>query len=574
MYEFPEELRKAYEALPHALVYSEAVNNKAVPLLVSDGFCRLVGMEREKVMEWFPKGQFERIHPDDVGRVAQVSETFAKKESEYDLVLRTKHPDGYHVIHAIGQWQTMPDGTELAVLEYADITGNAEVIASTTQNYQIFKKDHFYTDPLTGLPNLNYINRFADERVHTLRTQNLTPQLIYIDVIAMQYYNNQYGYQKGNELLCEVKNVLKLVFPEALIGRYADDHFILIDAYESQKDTESRLIEADNSIRRRAEGNTTGIKAGVCVFEAKTATTEAIDRSKNALKWLGNDLNRVCHFYTHVAESALWNQRYIVENFETALEEKWIKVYYQGIGHVGDGSPATAEALARWNDPVRGILSPGEFIPALERYHLLYKLDLYMAEQVCSEMTVRKKWGLQDIPVSVNFSAHDFDHIDIPAELLRIYEKHNPGTEDVPKQLIVEVTEQDMAKATDRFSEQLHKLKELGFSIWMDDFGSGYSSLNMFGRYDVDLIKFDMDFMRHLDDNKGVNRMIMKAMTEMAKGMGIRTLAEGIETEEQNLFLQEIGCELAQGFFFHRPEPLEAMIYRIESRRKEEGQES
>lgn len=568
MYEFPEELRKAYEAQPIALVYDEVVDGKAVPLLLSDGFLKLVGMDRERAMEWFKKGQYERVHPDDVGRVARVSESFGKKESGYDIVLRTRHPDGYRMIHAVGKYQTMPDGTELAVLTYFDITENMDAVASMIDNYQIFQEDHFYTDLLTKLPNINYLNQYAEERVHAIRTQGKTPVLLYVDVIAMQYYNNQYGYEKGNELLCLIGKELKAVFPEALICRGSDDHFVLIDAFEGQKETENRIISADNIIRSGAYGNTTGIRAGVCVMDPETKMKKAVDRAKSALKWLGTDLNRVCHFYTSMAEDILWNQRYVIENFDQALEKGWIKVYYQGIVDTVTGEAASLEALARWVDPVRGILSPGEFIPALEMYHLLYKLDLYIAEQVCREMPARKEIGLPDLPVSVNFSAHDFDYIDIPSKLNEIYTKYRGEEETGEKKLIVEITEQDMAKATERFQDQLRWLKANGFHIWLDDFGSGYSSLNVFGRFDVDMIKYDMDFMRRLDENKGANRRIMKAMTELAKEMGILTLAEGIETEEQWHFLQEIGCELAQGYLFHRPEPLDAIVYRIRSERE------
>ena len=125
-----------------------------------------------------------------------------------------------------------------------------------------------------------------------------------------------------------------------------------------------------------------------------------------------------------------------------------------------------------------------------------------------------------------------------------------------------------MAQAAESFYEQLGQLRKLGFQIWLDDFGSGYSSLNVFSRFEVDLIKFDMDILRHLDDRNGVNRRIMKAMTGIAREMGIHTLAEGMETEEQRQFLQEIGCELAQGYLFHKPEPLDTTFFRIDAGQK------
>ena len=560
MYQFPENLRKAYESQPTAFVYDELIDGKVVPLLVSDGFCNLVNMDRVHAMEWFREGQFERLHPDDVGRVVRVSEEFANHRGEYDLVFRTKHADGYHVIHSIGKWQIMPDGTELALLSYADLTENLDSMAGTEEDYHLYRTDQFYTDPLTGLPNLNYLNRFADERVHALRTMGRTPVLIYADVISMHFYNSLYGHEKGNDLLRLIAENLKAGFPDALVMRGPDDHFILLDAFENKEFTTKTIASVDSRVQKDAEGNTTGIKAGAYVFKDRERVALAVDYARNALKSIGTDMNRVCCFHTRDLEDRFWNQRYIVENLDQALKKGWIKVYYQAITRVSTGKGAAAEALARWVDPVRGILSPGEFIPVLEKYHLLYKLDLYMAEQVCRDMPRRAERGLPLLPVSVNFSAQDFDYVDISTELEHIYEKYCLGVE--PRVLIVEITEQDLATGTEQFREQLRRLRQKGFHIWLDDFGSGYSSLNVFSRYEVDLIKFDMDFLKNLD---GANRRIMRAMTEIARELGIHTLAEGMETEEHRDFLKEIGCELAQGYLFHRPEPIESTFYRLDS---------
>lgn len=568
MYIFPEKLRKAYEAQPIAIVYDQLIDGKVVPLLVSDGFCNLVGMDREHAMAWFLEGQFERIHPDDVGRVAHVSVEFANHRSGYDLAFRTRHEDGYHVIHAIGKWQTMPDGTELAVLTYSDLMTSFDAMSGTMEDYHLFRKDQFFTDPLTGLPNLNYMNQFADERVHALRVGGKCPVLIYADVMGMHYYNGQYGYQKGNEFLRHVAETLRESFPDALAIRGQDDHFILIDAFDEHRRLEEHITLANNAIRRGAEGSTVGIKTGVCIYEEGMRTIEALDHARNALKWIGNDLNRICNFYTFVDEDQLWNQRYVIESFDQAMAEGWIKVYYQGISRVETGKGTAFEALARWIDPVRGILSPSEFIPVLKKYHLLHKLDLFIAEQVCREYPLRVSEEVPVLPVSVNFSAQDFDYADIPSALEEIYRRYQVPDIAGEKSLIVEITEQDMAKAEERLHEQIRRLRKNGFRIWLDDFGSGYSSLNAFGRYDIDLIKFDLDLLRNLDENNGANRRIMKAMVEVARELGIHTLAEGMETAEHKAFLQEIGCELAQGYLYHRPEPIAAMIYRQKNGQK------
>lgn len=190
-----------------------------------------------------------------------MSVEFANKQSGYDLVFRTRHADGYHVIHAVGKWQIMPDGTELALLTYSDLTANFDAMAGSAENYNLFRRDQFYTDPLTGLPNLNYLNQFAEERVHAIRIAGKTPVLIYADVNSMHYYNSQYEHEKGNELLKLIAEKLKEEAPEALIIRGPDDHFIIIDEYESEARTAERIISVDNRVQAEAEGNTTGIKA-------------------------------------------------------------------------------------------------------------------------------------------------------------------------------------------------------------------------------------------------------------------------------------------------------------------------
>ena len=564
MYIFPEEIRKAYEAQTIPLVYDQLIDGQVVPMLLSDGFCELVGMEREQAMEWFRHSQFERLHPDDVGRIVQVSDDFARHRSGYDVIFRSRHEDGYHFIHAVGKWQIMPDGTELALLTYADVSQSTQEITALNEKYRVFQQDRFYTDQVTGIPNLNYLHEFARERIHRIRMEGKTPALFYSDVDSMQSYNSQYGFAQGDELLRLIAEVLNKTFPEALVTRGADDYFIAITPFDGERALLEQLDAANDEIRRRAFGNTMGIQAGICVYEENMQTAEAFDHAKLALKRLGSDLNVSYRFFSHEEDEQYWNQRYIVENFDKALHSGWFKVYYQGINRVDTAKDTAFEALARWVDPVRGIISPKEFIPTLEKYHLLYRLDLFIFEQVCREVAERHDAGLPMMPVSVNFSAQDFDHADIVSELNRLVDQYQVERCGIGRgYFIVEITEQDMAKGTERFHEQLRAIRRCGFKLWLDDFGSGYSSLNVFSRFDVDLVKFDMELLRNLNDHNGANREILRAMTGVARKLGVHTLAEGLETEEQRQFLREIGCELTQGYLFHRPEPLDSILYKL-----------
>ena len=255
---------------------------------------------------------------------------------------------------------------------------------------------------------------------------------------------------------------------------------------------------------------------------------------------------------------------YVFENFYKAINNGWIRVYYQCFLRLETGNGMGFEALARWIDPVKGMISPNDFIPALEKYHMMHELDLYMFEQVCREVRLRQEAGLPLMPVSINISRQDFDYIDVAAEINRIYDKYSLDTYGINKEyFMIEITEQGLASATGRFYEQLEAIRNSGFALWVDDFGSGYSSLNVFSSFNIDLIKFDMDLLRNLDVHNGANRVILKAMVGAAKKLGIHTLCEGLETEEQKQFLLDIGCELAQGYLYHKPESLDTIFTRL-----------
>ena len=209
------------------------------------------------------------------------------------------------------------------------------------------------------------------------------------------------------------------------------------------------------------------------------------------------------------------------------MEKGWIKPFYQCILRTRTEKVTILEALARWIDPSHGMISPGEFIPVLSRYHLLHKLDLFMADQVCREFSVRAEAGLPLIPVTVNFSAQDFDYVNVAEKLNEILERHGVSRNSI----IVEITEQDIATGTEHFRNQLKDIRESGYKLWIDDFGSGYSSLNVFSQYDIDRIKFDMELLRHLDDNNGANRRIMRALVSVCREMGVHTLVSASKPE-------------------------------------------
>lgn len=575
MYQFPEDLKRAYESSALSFVYYEYVDGQAVPVLVSDGFCQNTGVSRGIVIDWLSAGLFGRMHPNDVGIVSKISDDFLNKRGKYDIIFRCyidspekianqKEKDYVH-IHGYGKWQTMPDGKELAVITYSNLSKTQDVYKKELNSYLVNQIDRFYIDPLTNLPNLNYLHEFGKEKFESIRVDGRVPQVVYTDVYSMQSYNNQYGFKAGNDLLCLVANTLKQLFPLALITRGHDDHFIMITGVDDNKELEARLLKVNAIIRNNAYGNTAGIRSGICPVKEGEILEKVLDQAKHTLKRIENDLNKEVAFFSQEADDIYWRNRYILENFDRAMENGWIKVFYHALFRIETQKITAFEGLARWVDPNRGIISPGEFIPVLQKYHQLYKLDLYMFERVCKEVIERHDNGLPLAPVSINFSRQDFDHVDVVGEMDRLFEKYDLANYVDKNYFIVEITEQDIAVGTDVFLNQLKKIRNQGYRLWLDDFGSGYSAINMFSRYEFDLIKYDMDLIRHLNDNGGVNRLILKELVYVSKKLGIHTLAEGVETEEQFEFLKSIGCELAQGFLLHKPESLDEILFRIKN---------
>lgn len=243
---------------------------------------------------------------------------------------------------------------------------------------------------------------------------------------------------------------------------------------------------------------------------------------------------------------------YIISHLDEALEKGWIRPYFQPIIRTITGSVAVVEALARWQDPEYGMLMPADFMPVLEENGLVYKLDCFMLTEALRIQRQRMDDGLQVGTISVNFSRSDFDVMDIASFIQEQVEKYQ-----VERDLIwLEITESTLVKDKGRMISVVKNLRKSGFRVCMDDFGSGYSSLIFLNDYTLDLIKLDMGFLRSFSP---VSKEIMRSTVNMAKNLGIKTLAEGVEKEEHVKFLQEIGCDMMQGYYFSVPLPEEEM---------------
>lgn len=569
MYNIPEEMRKAYEALAIPVLFM-GINDDGVivPVIISDGFLEMHDIQRDMINDYFDgdiSGTiFERVHPDEVDKLYLISGDFMFNHTDYDITFRIRKDDGYHLLHSVGYWQTMPDGQEMAVIIYSDVQNYEKTIYTLAEKYKLFQKDDFYTDSVTNLPNTNYLTKYGDDRIHAIISKGYDPIIYYFDIDSMQSYNSKYGSNKGDKLLELVGMIIADEFEHALVVRVSDDHYVVIDRNKEDADITAIIDRINERIKVEAYGITTGLYAGIYRGSCDTFASDAVDHAKRALKLLKRSTNNRYRIYTEEDDALYTHQRYIVENFYKAIKNGYIKVFYQSFMRVETGNGTGFEALARWLDPQKGLIRPDDFIPALEKYHLIYELDLYMFEQVCREVKTRYDAGFPILPVSVNFSRQDFEYIDLLQEINRIVEKYDIEQYGIDKSyFIIEITEQSLASANDKFYKQLEAIRANGYKLWIDDFGSGYSSLNMFSNLDVDLIKIDMEILKNLDKHHGTNRVILKAIVSAAHDLGVGTLCEGMETYDQKLFLKDIGCELAQGYLYHKPESLETIFERL-----------
>ncbi len=240
--------------------------------------------------------------------------------------------------------------------------------------------------------------------------------------------------------------------------------------------------------------------------------------------------------------------QYVQDHIEEAIARNWIIAYFQPVVRSLTGEVSCYEALARWNDPVYGFLTPDIFIPPLEESRDIYLLDLAILEIICKNYKEQQDRSFDSLPVSFNLSRIDLGIKDIHERINSICDKY-----DVPHKMIhIEITESTSFEEEGVLEEHIQWFHRDGFEVWMDDFGNGFSTFNTLQTHSFDVIKLDMMFLRHFNRKA---ELILSSIVKMAKSLGIGTVCEGVETSEYSQFLKEIGCERMQGWYFGRPQP-------------------
>ena len=564
-YRFTESARAFIENSRIPFAVYQFVDNRVCALAVSAGLTILLGFDDPAdACRLMDSDMYRDTHPDDLARVSDAAMRFAMDDSEYDVVYRWKRGQEYRIVHARGEHVLAEDGTKLAVIWYTDECAYDPTGASFADELQASFNEALrresmqyvnYYDTLTGLPNMTHFFELAEAGHRRILSSGEQPAILFVNLNGMKRFNESHGFSEGDKVIKAVAKALSDEFGNDCCGRFAQDHFA---AFAPSEGLEGRLEKVFRACEESNDGKMLPLRIGIYLSrDEHVGISTACDRAK-AAGYASSDANSSCyHYFDDDMLEQTELERRIIGNLDRALSEGWIEVFHQPIIRSANGLVCDEEALARWHDPVKGLLTPDEFMPILEDAKVAYKLDLYVIDRILLKLKCQQQAGLHIVPESVNISRTDFDSCDIVEEVRkRVDESGFPRS-----MLNIEITESVIGEDFDYMRAQIDRFRSLGFKVWMDDFGSGYSSLDVLKNVKFDLIKFDMKFLEDFE-KYSESKIIMTELIKMAIGLGIDTIAEGVETQEQVEFLREVGCSKLQGFYYCPPITFEKILER------------
>lgn len=404
-------------------------------------------------------------------------------------------------------------------------------------------------DRLTGLYSKQYFYQQAGEVL--LRNPDQQYDIICSDIENFKLINDVFGVKAGDRLLRGIGNAyaerLKGI---GICGRLNSDQFACLLKHRDDY-TDDMFIESSILTNGLLDIHNIVMKWGIYNVEDRSVSIEQIcDRALLAARSIKGQYGKYFAIYDDTLRNQLLREQAITDSMESALSQNQFLVYLQPKYRIKDEVLVGAEALVRWNHPVWGFLSPAEFIPLFEKNGFITRLDRFVWEKACAVLHDWDERGYYPMSVSVNVSRADIYNEDLADTLVKIIEKYDLD----PSRLHLEITESAYTENPKQIIDTVTTLRELGFVIEMDDFGSGYSSLNMLNDMPIDILKLDMKFIRS-EMAKPKSQGILQFIINLARWMNLSVVAEGVETKAQLLRLTEIGCDYVQGYYFAKPMP-------------------
>lgn len=414
------------------------------------------------------------------------------------------------------------------------------------------------SDEVTGIANIQYFRSQAFALMHDKSVDISKLIFLFLDIEHFKNFNEKYSFLEGNEFLRMFGQKIEEEFKGSIVSHFSNDNFAILTSDENYMEKLERLQkiieEKDSEIKMN-------LKTGAYRPEDRECLPiVACDHARYACYSIKKHYNKNYCEYDSSMSKDFYKKQYIINNIDTAIENGYIKCFYQPVIDTETGNLCGVEALARWDDPEFGFLSPGDFIKTLEEYHQIHKLDMYVVNQVCRDIKNNIENNSPIVPVSLNFSRLDFDTLDLAEEVESCLLKYGIDK----KYIHVEITETALAENDEKLQEAMKKFRNAGYALWLDDFGSGYSGLNVLKEYDFDMMKIDMKFLSNFSENVKA-KSVLKSIVSLANDLGMQTLTEGVETDDAFKFLKKIGCERLQGYLFGKPMPKEELEEKVKN---------
>jgi diguanylate cyclase (GGDEF)-like protein len=405
-------------------------------------------------------------------------------------------------------------------------------------------------DELTSLYNRE---GFAQATQALLRDTEKTYLLLYSNIKDFKLFNQLFGLDKGNDILINIADmIIQHVKDDDVYGRINGDHFAVCMPKERFNERGFKRLVKEITSKVTSKSYSLHIQVGV--YEIKDPymdITLMCDRAYMACKSIKKDgVCEIAWYSDEMLVNALLEKE-ILSSFDFAIINRQFGIYLQPQVYA-DGKLFGVEALARWMHPENGLIQPGIFIDVLERADLIYKLDRYIWELAALQLAKWRDTERGEIAISVNVSPKDLYYLDIRKEFNDLIKKYHID----PRLLNIEITETAVTSDVSKCAKLIEDLQKSGFKVEIDDFGSGYSSLNMLKDINADVLKIDMGFLRKTENQQRA-RVILNYTIDMAYELGMGVITEGVENREQLKYLQDMGCKMFQGFLFDKPMPVE-----------------
>ncbi|NLI90478.1 MAG: EAL domain-containing protein [Epulopiscium sp.] len=443
------------------------------------------------------------------------------------------------------------------VSDYAEHINNQKSELEKSQE-NLYKQAHI--DSLTGLPNRYAFIKELDRAINDAKLHNTKLGVIFADLDSFKRINDTLGHSAGDDVLITISNrLISSLDDNYTVARFGGDEFIILRRnLENISDIEKDVLTILNEFKKplKIDGLDFYISGsvGIAMYpidgECKTDIIKNADISMYEAK--KNGKNQYV-FFNPKMKTDTYRKTELINYLHSAIEEDEFYLHYQPQVNLTTGEIIGVEALLRWDNSKYGLVSPGEFIPLATKAGLMNSIGLWVFKNACKDYKELTNIYKNNIKLAINFSLEQLINKNNIKNLISILEE----TKVEAKNIEIEITESLVYVDESKIREILDILKDIGFSIAIDDYGKEYSSLNRIRKFPIDLIKIDMEFIHGITNSDGKDKAIVRSIISLSKGLGIHVLAEGVETKEQLEFLKEEGCYQVQGYYYYKPMGIE-----------------